>query len=355
MGTTFCGIHILSSKKIELSPYEFKSFSDGWQTCVTAFSDTDSAIKAAKFFSKRISEPILFYCIFDSDYIYFELLQNGKCISRYCDGGYSSSKSLYSIPSALGYGEGYKKRLSNILNCGDSEEKTALLEEYFGVCLLPFPEFFSEPLFLKREKSDKIYREFIKQEKAITGKQAPISLELVKEYKGKIFFDYFNINKPYFTKKKHCYLLGYETPGSSSTSLTPVRFFGQDLEPISKEEFDQGRIPIDHNFDFCEIEYGTVDYAVFNDKAPLAYANKKMKLPKSFYPSGFDSRNRLILSGNGKICIVNDNLEIISKISVKGDCEDIVGDFILSATEGSFYAYEYNPKAKVRIYQLIEK
>ncbi len=203
MGTTFWGIHILSNEKIELPPYEFKSFSDGWQTCITDFSGIDSASKTAKLFSKQICKPILYYYISDSDYIYFEFFQDGKCISRYCDGGFSNNKNLYGIPSVL--------------------------------------------------------------------------------------------------------------------------------------------------------EYGAVCYASFNDKAPTAYANKKMKLPNNFYPWGFDTKNRLILSGNGKIYIVDDNFSIIAKVSLKGDCEDIVGDFILSATESSFYAYAYDPKAKVRIYQLIDK
>lgn len=356
MGTTFWGIHILSNEKIELPPYEFKSFSDGWQTCITDFSEIDSASKTARLFSNQICKPILSYYISDSDYIYFEFFQDGKCISRYCDGGFSNNKNLYGIPSVLGYGAEHKKRLSNILNCDDAEQKTALLEEYFGVCLLPFSEFFSDTLSLKREKSDTIYQEFIKNEQAISGNRSPVSLKLVKEYKGKIFFDYFHFgNKREDTIKKHCYLLGYDTPESSSESLTPVRFCGNDLEPISKEEFDRDRIPRRYHLDFYKIEYGAVCYASFNDKAPTAYANKKMKLPNNFYPWGFDTKNRLILSGNGKLYIVDDNFSIIAKVSLKGDCEDIVGDFILSATKSSFYAYAYDPKAKVRIYQLIDK
>jgi hypothetical protein len=91
----------------------------------------------------------------------------------------------------LGYGDGYKKRLSNILNCDDADEKTGLLEEYFGVCLLPFEEYFSDCSMLKRQKGTTLYSEFIEKEKAVSGKKAPMSLGLVAEYKGKLFWDYF--------------------------------------------------------------------------------------------------------------------------------------------------------------------
>ena len=97
---------------------------------------------------------------------------------------------------------------------------------------------------LKRTKDDKLYNEFIEKEKAISGKHASIALELVAEYKGKIFWDYFGS----FTQKEHCYLLGYE---SERAELTPVRFCGEQLEEISEEEFNQNRIR--HNL-LCHIQ-----------------------------------------------------------------------------------------------------
>ncbi len=353
MGTTFSGIHILSDKKIQISSFEFRSFSEGWQTCITDFSDKDIdyPFKAAKIISKQISEPILFYCIFDSDYIYFEFLQNGKCIARYSDDEFSTNKNLYGIPSILGYGDGYKKRLSNILSCDDAEEKNELLEEYFGVCLLAFPEFICDPLSLKREKSDALYREFRNRDQDISGKKAPVFLKLANEYKGKIFLDYFGSHT--LTIKKHCYLFGYEN--QDSNLLTPVRFCGENLEPLSIEEFNQNRVKNAQERNFCKIEYGTICYAIFNDLAPSSYANKKMKLPNNFYPLGFDTKNRLVLTGRRKIYIADEHMKIVAKISIKGDCADMINDFILTTSGNSFFFYAYEPKAAVRIYQLVEK
>jgi len=350
MGTTFSSIHILTNDKVETSYCEFRSFSDDWQTCISDFSDKDSeySLKVAKQVSKQIPAPVLYFRIFDSEYIYFEFLQNGKIIARYSDNEFSTNKNLYEIPGLLGYGDGNKKRLSNILNCDDADEKTELLEEYFGVCLLPFSEYFSDFAMLKREKDAILYRKFIEKEKTIFGKKAPVFLELIAEYKGKIFWDWFGSH----TKKEHCYLFGYE---SESSELRPVRFCGEQLEAISKEEFDQNRVLIKQNCDFCKIEYGTICYAIFNDLAPDAYVNKKIKLPNSFYPLGFDTKNRLVLIGRGKICILDEHMEIIAKISIKGDCEDIIGDYILTASGDSFFGYEYDPRAIVRIYQLNEQ
>ncbi len=350
MGTTFSSIHIFTNEKIKTNYCDFQSFSDNWQTCISDFSDKnpEDFLKVAKLVSKQTSAPVLFFYIFDSEYIYFDFWQNGKLIVRYSDDEFSTNKNLYGIPALLGYGDGYKKRLSNILNCDDADEKTELLEEYFGVCLLPFSDCFSDFTMLKRQKDDVLYSKFIEREKALFGKKAPVYLELITEYKGKIFWDYFGS----YTQKEHCYLFGYE---SENCKLRPVRFCGDRLEAISKEEFDQNRVIQKHNCDFCKIEYGTMCYAIFNECAPSAYANKKMKLPNKFYPFGFDTKNRLVLSGRGKICIVDEHMKIIAKISVKGDCADMIGDFILTASGDSFCGYVYDPRASVRIYRLNEK
>ncbi len=350
MGTSFASIHIFDNKEFQTSYCEFRSFSDGWQTCITDFSDKDLeySLKVAKLISKQTSSPVLYFYIFDSEYIYFEFLQNGKIVARYSDDEFSTNKNLYGIPTLLGYGDGYKKRLSKILNCDDADEKTGLLEEYFGVCLLPFSECFSDIATLKRTKDDKLYNEFVEKEKAIYGKNASIVLELVAEYKGKIFWDYFGS----FTQKEHCYLFGYE---SERAELTPVRFCGEQLEAISEEEFNQNRILLNHEYEFCKIEYGITCYAMFNDSAPKQYANKKMKLPNHLYPLGFDTKNRLVLMGGQKIYIADEDMKIIAKSSIKGDCVDMIGDFVLTASGDSFCGYEYDPKATVRIYRLNEK
>ena len=351
MGTTFSSINILSDEAIQISDFEFQSFSNGWQTCIAGFSDQDfnCACNEAKLISKRVACPVLHYFISDSDYIYFSFLQNGKCISQYSDYEFIKNKNIYGIPSLIGYEDGYKKRLSDILSCADANEKTEMLEEYFGVCLLPFSECLSNPSQLRREKSDTLYREFIKKAREITGKQAPISLKLVSEIKGKIYKDNFGS----ITQKEHCYLFGYET--EESEELKPVRFVGEKFELISVEEFNKDRtsqINEDSVFNFdMEIMHGVI----FNDRAPEPYRGKKMKLPSGMYPFAFDDKNRLLLSQQGKIAVVDENLEIIAKCSIKGQPADIVGDYILTTSGLSFCGYCYDPISTVRIYRFVEK
>ena len=165
MGTTFSSIHIYVNNAIEDPFLEFRSFSDGWQTCITDLSEMDfnTVLKNVKRISKAIDAPVLWFFVNDSDYIDFVFYVKGKQAAKYA----FESKNLYGIPGLIGLGEGNKKRLSNILQAADIDEKIAMLEEYFGVCLLPFPECFVTPEELKRERSDKIYLEYTKKNKEI--------------------------------------------------------------------------------------------------------------------------------------------------------------------------------------------
>ena len=53
--------------------------------------------------------------------------------------------------------------------------------------------------------------------------------------------------------------------------------------------------------------------------------------------------------------IADESMNIIAKKTIKGDCADMVGDFILTYSGDSFCGREYEPKATIRIYRLIEK
>ena len=353
MGTTLSSIHILSNETIKINDFEFQSFSEGWQTCIAGFSDQDfrCAWNEAILISKSVVCPVLHYFISDSDYIHFRFLQNGKCIAQYSDDEFVKNKNLYGIPSLIGYGDGNKKRLSSILSCADADEKTKMLEEYFGVCLLPFSECLSDPSILKRERCDTLYREFVKKEKEITGNQVPISLKLVAEFKGKIYIDYFGSDS--HTQKEHCYLFGYET--EESDELRPVRFVGEKLEPISIEEFNCGRKPITYDDEFFTFDRDTMNGIIFGDNVPHPYKNKKMKLHTGMYPFGFDTKNRIVLSSERKIAIADESMKIIAKCSIKGQPADMVGDYILATSGMSFFGYVYDPLSTIRIYELVEK
>ena len=103
------------------------------------------------------------------------------------------------------------------------------------------------------------------------------------------------------------------------------------------------------------MKFGGVCSVTFTDKSPEAYVGKTMNLPSGYFPFGFDSKERLVLCSERGIAVVNKNLEIIAKVSLKGDIDDMVDDYILTTTGGSFYAYLYEPNAKIRIYQLTDK
>lgn len=344
MGTTFASIHVYGNDDIEDSSLEFRSFSDGWQTCITDLSD-NAGLKDAKRISKKTDAPVLWFFVNDSDYIDFEFFVKGKLAAKYS----MTSKNLYGIPGLIGLGEGNKRRLSNILQVADADVKIALLEEYFGVCLLPFPECFAIPQVLKRERSDRLYLEYTKKNKEIMKAGASIAANIVAEYDGKLFANVFGEHE---TVKEHCFLYGYK---EDNDDLEPVRFCGNELEPITFEEFNKNRIPNQRKQDKFEMKYGGICSVTFKDKAPVAYIGKTMNLPDGYFPFEFDSKERLILFSDRGIAVVNKDLEIIAKISLKGDVDDMVDDYILTTTGGSFFAYMYEPKAKIRIYHLTDK
>ncbi len=351
MGTTLSSIHVYSEGAVRVYGFEFQSFSAGWQTYIGKLGDNvqQASVNEAKLISKRVNRPVLHYYIHDSDYIEFRFFQGGKCTVLYSDDEFVKSKNVYGIPALIGYGEGYKKRLSSILDCSDAEEKTRLLEEFFGVCLMPSEESIYDPYWLNRKRGDGLYTEYIKTQEAISGKGAPVGLKLVVEIKGKIYRSYFGDH----TKKEHCYLFGYDAEGSDR--LVPVRFAGERLEPIPKEEFGQGRMPFASEKSFYDFDGETMNGIVFNDKAPLPYKGRRIRLPGGSYPFGFDSKNRVVLSQKGRIAIMDEELKIIAKCPIKGEPADMVDDCILTTTGLSFCGYVYDPLSTVRIYKLIEK
>ena len=117
MGTTFSSIHVYGKDVVEDSSLKFRSFSDGWQTCITDLSEIDfnTVLKNVKRISKAIDTPVLWFFVNDSDYIDFVFYVKGKIAAKYS----IESKNLYGIPDLIGLGEGNKKRLSNILQVAD--------------------------------------------------------------------------------------------------------------------------------------------------------------------------------------------------------------------------------------------
>ena len=354
MGTTFFSLNVYTDAEITDSKLEFRSFSAGWQTCVTDFDmfteDFDSVYKYAKRISKTYDAPALCFFIYDSEKISLDVFKGGRIAARYCDDELTPNKNIYTIPSLVGYGDGYKRRLSQIFDCSDADRKTAMLEEYFGVCLLPFPDLLDDAEYMTRERRDDLYKEYADELRGITGKGTPLSLELVSEQPGKIFYKKFEEDH---NGKEHFYLRNYER---ESAHLYDMRkFIGSALVPASQDEYDRAperKIPAD----FYTIEY--VDertYFKFNEKAPDAFKNKAIPDLGCFTVLGFDSAGRAVLGGQDRICFIDSDLKLAARKSVKGEPDDLVDDHILTASGNSFWAYEYDPSAKIRIYKIVDK
>lgn len=354
MGTTLTSIHIYGAPVPSDCEFSFCSYSESWHTCTSDFpaGQEDYAVSAAKLMSKKTSAPVFCFHIFDSEMIWLCVFRGGKMAARYSDDNTIANKKIFDIPALVGYGEGYKKRLSSLLDCSDTERKVALLEEYFGVCLLYDSELANTPEQLRRTRGDALYREYMEEEKQLSGKKAPMELKCIAEYPGKIFFndfgDFDNFNK----YKKHYFLYGFI---EDTDDLTPVHFTGKSLEPCDRETFEKDRIIRNTGDSRFVIEYRPVPKVTFSDDAPAEYRGKAMKLPVGVYPWKFLPSGELLLLGKCKIYVVDPSLTVVSKFSCKGEVADIVDNCILTATGASFYGYCYEPKAKVYIYEIVKK
>ena len=354
MGTTLFSIHLYGDAPPVESGLAFRSFSPGWQTCVEDLSTWDPVElrSCARSLSRKSNLPVLLFFVFDSDELSFSFYLNGKEVSCYCDVS-GQRKKLFSIPGLVGYEEGQKRRLSTILGCGDTELKIELLEEYFGVCLLFCPECLEEPDTLVRKKGDAVYQTFLEAEKKLTGTAAPIELKKAAEYPGKLFYNGFSFPS---TLKPHYFLWGLPQGNFLTLSLSPVHFSGPSLEPSDLATFRTGHEPRDAYWKrFFQLDYRGRSSVLFSDLCPPAYCGKRMVLPDGFWPDGFTASGKLLLSSKNRIFIADESLSIIAKLPIKGEVADLVGDYILTTVGNSFFAYDYEPNAKIFIYEIIEK
>lgn len=126
--------------------------------------------KAAKELSLSADSIVLFFHLFDSDFILLNLYQNGRVIASY-DGSSERSKNLSKIPALFGFDHCPKTRLPNILKDAElcAEEKAVLLEEYFGIPLLPHDD------GVTVERGDEKYRAYL-QQKRIQSKSDQIPI-----------------------------------------------------------------------------------------------------------------------------------------------------------------------------------
>lgn len=361
MGTTFSSVHVYRSEAIT-EHGRFRSFSEGWQTYLPEGEvDAGQLQKFARKLSKLLPEPVLWFSLFDSDKAYFSIYQGGKQAAA---GAPLSCTHVFRIPALVGYGEGQKRRIAQILSDTEGEEQTALLEEFFGVCLLPLPELLEEePEALCRQREDTLYRAFQEKAKALaipSGKHAPVQVELVHERDGKLFYSLFNGPR---VKKSDCFLFGYETAEPEARALRPMRFRNGKLESISQVEYDSQEADLEIADKMVEDKvnpWPRPSEFVFTRQAPAAFQGKSIILDRNFNPeyvfACFDHRERAIFEGaRGTLLVVNASMEVIAKLRIKGDFVCCRDGYILTAGSGSFYAYCYDPGQKVRIYRILDK
>lgn len=361
MGTTFSSIHVYSSNMVNVFP-DFHSFSQGWQTYMPKEEPENPFAfqKQAKKISKNIDAPVLWFFIYDSESILFEFYKNGKKVSAYDQTEASRCKNLYGIPALIGYEGGEKRRLSKILACADVDFQIELLEEYFGVCLIPFPEMFKEESnALSRVRGEKRYLDYLAEEKKLTGKQSPVKVELISEQIGKVFTHKFaEEDKSYIPY--HCYF-GYDTYESNfeDGALRLVRFEQGKLVAVTEEEFAAAPkiVGQDARADERFSEEFYPSYKIhFTDQAPDGFKNKTLVTPRGFYFFCFDEKGRVILSDErGGLAVVDDALKVIAKMRVKGMPLWYVDGYILTVGNESLFAYYYNPSNAVRIYRIYDK
>lgn len=357
MGITLSAIHIYSEKPVTLSQFPLYSFSEHWYTVLPV--EQENTYLQVKKIVKETNQPVLWFYCFDSDTIAFRLFANGRQVAYY-DEAVRQSKGIFQIPALIGLESGNKRRLSAILSCFDFEQKIAMLEEFFGVFLLTFPELTEErPEVLRRARGDVLYRAYREEMKQLEGKHSPIRAELVFETPGKLFsFDYRQGYAHFLSAalQRGDYFFGFDTPESEKTggNVRAVRFQNGALVPIPAEEIRCKP----ENTPSCErytVEYGAKNAVTGAENAPKAYIGKKITLPSGVYPFEFDAKGRLLVYLSvSKLGVLDTDGKLIATFSVKGDAIELDGEYILTQEAPCYVAMnEYHPKQFVRIYRII--
>ncbi|MCR5067076.1 MAG: hypothetical protein K6A14_03315 [Erysipelotrichaceae bacterium] len=364
MGTTISSIHIYTDNQIPASLGCFRSFSDGWQTLVPKYGediDYDDHRKLARKLSRQVSCPVLWFRELDSDEFGFIIFHQGKQITVFGTDFYDN-KGIFKAPPLIGYSSGNKQRLSMILYCADIDSTIAMLEEYFGVCLEVTADLVSEyPEQLRRIRSDALYREYLNKQKQLTGKKAPISVELTEEIFGMLEFNgsFSDHSQP----RKHIFYIAQFRSIlelKKNWTLPSVEFREGKLEPADKTIISRAGLKPNILGDDPRFKVEFYPFTVtFTHKAPPAYRGKVFRqFPRGYYPYDFDQRDHLILSNerNG-VAFMDSEGKVIAKCSLKGYLTDYRDGYFLTDKTGPFqpYGWGFNPDGLLRIYRIIYK
>ena len=354
MGITLSSLHVYSDTPIDPALGQFASFSEGWQSMPWG-RDMKDSWDFAKKLSKKVPAPVLIFHIFDSDEMAFDIYENGKRCVSYGTSGYFQNKGIYKIPALVGYPTGYKRRISEILACADTELLTSMLEEFFGVALLIDREVIEEyPDQLNRGRGEALYLDFHKEEQKLRGKNAPVKATLITEIPGKIF-DHRIGGPSDLVCAPGYYFFGYDdatAPIYSGGNLRTVRFRQGRLEPAEEKLVKRSQL---FRSRFTLI-YGSRTKVAFRDGCPDTYVGKTFDLPVGFFPLDFDEKDRLIVANDrGGVAYMNADGKVIAKIRVKGEADYFADGYLLTSGPSSFYAFTYEPNDYIRIYRLEDR
>ena len=359
MGTTISTIHAYTTDPIPEVFGEFQNISEEWQSLIPDYEDCDfeAMHKTARKLSKAIEAPVLWFWEYDSDEMGFALLQAGKQVSRFSTDEFEQNKGLFKIPQLVGYPEGNKRRISRILSCGDIDDMTEMLEEFFGVPLCCDRDILlSEPELLIRSKGDERFRAFAEEEKRLRGKTAPFELRLREEIPGKLFHTLFGAAD--HRGRASVYYYGYRDESSwlREEALSTVRFENGRLQPISQEEFDSAPY-LDPGYEspYFSHEYYPKIKVTFEEEAPTVLAGKSFVLPSGYFAFDIFGEDKLFLNGRNSLAVMDGNGQVIAKMSVKGNPVEMKDGYVLTVSGGSFGMYFHEPKAMVRIYEILDK
>ena len=346
MAITYASIHVLSSEAVSAHPHHFTSWSLGWQSLIPTEENSELltkpelSMKAAKKLSKTLAKTVLWFFIFDEDEISFALFSEGKTAATY---NYQyASKNISKVPALIGLEESYRARLSKILDCTNTELQTQLLEEFFGVKLLLFPEMLEDfPAQLTQIRSNILFQKFAAESKVPTGKRSPIQTKLLFELEG-VLSDadwnkkYHNDSGYLWVFQKHYWL--YKLNQHTGETEYPVCFRNGKLDFISDEEMlrygaDQ-RYNETRNTDPLFTCIYLPSRITFSEDAPHPYAAKTLTPPRGYHALGFDAKGRFLLYDDASsFSVMDDTGKLLAKQSVKGLIRDHDGDYLLTWEE----------------------
>ncbi len=192
MGTTLASYHVYGQAPEAVQPlleagFSVRMLSPGWTTVLC--DDRELSDVPAKKLSKALGAPVLSFLYFDDDLIWLTTFAGGRLAAQYrMDyGAEPYSKNVGAFAEALGWDKALAPRLKRIFDCHELEEKTAMLEEFFGVALRVDARMLEDGAEgFARMRGDALYREYEARQKKISTINNRMRAVLTQELDAKL-------------------------------------------------------------------------------------------------------------------------------------------------------------------------